>query len=996
MVPILASAFPYTGNGLGGLSDAVEAVVTHEINGIYELFMRYPVSGLHYEDLANGKIVMAKPDDITDEQPFRIYRITKPLNGIVSVYARHICYDLSGIVVEPFTAGSLTEAFQTIPTKCTPSSPITLSTTRAVASGITLSEPRPLWKLLGGQEGSLLDVYGGEWDFDKLTAKLVTQLGTDRGVNIRYGKNLTEMEQDTTIEASYSGVYPYWYDEETDTLVTLTEKVVAVTGSVVTDRNLVLNCSDDFDTQPTEQQLRDRANAYISANSIGNVAASWKISFVDTTEGVDRVMLGDTLHVFYAALGVNATARAVKTEYDVLQERYKAITVGKVKQNLAAIIVNDQKETASKIKTTKSFLEQAIEDATYSITHGGGTFREIYDGYTLKEIVSLDDPDITLAQSVWRWNNGGFGHSSTGYNGQYTLALLPDGSINAAMITTGILNSNIIRAGILQDVLGKNSWNLDTGAFTITNGSINISTNSAVYDLIQLNWNDNNANNITTRMWAGGVTSRDNTSRITAEHTRWGFSVMKSTIDGSQSFPVASLGSGTLQLGGNSSTFPNEGSGVSGTLFVKNSMGETVATIQPSGNYENFQNGITRSILASGFLYQYDSNGTQRQTLSSDGKLWQYDSSGKKRTYLEYGDIFLYTSAEKKTAHLSGSNFVSGGSLQLHDTSEIERARLTTDGLSFYNASGTTTLTAGTYNGTSGILYLYDGSTPSYRAYLDYTALSFRDTSGTTQSQIRQTEFTLYSSGVKRNTMIPTGNMQYDSSGVKISQWDNASLKYYNTSGAVQAKFGILASSAWYSGRANAALVSSKQPSSTGDYYPLASVKAYSSDWTIGTLNDDLYFVNTPDANYSSSVNNMLRYKLQYVSTTGGNKSGDILTTLNTTDRVTEQGTSGIWRYRKWASGYAECWGTIAAAEHTFSAWGTGYYSTEVGVQTYPVTFSGAPYELATPLSGNAWVSLLSSDTKQTATKSGGYRAFRPVSGNATFGIEIYACGQLA
>lgn len=478
---IIASAYPYTGNGLGGLPDALEAIVTHEINGQYELYFRYPLTGLHYEELQSGKIVMAKPDDITDEQPFRIYRITKPLNGVVTVYARHLCYDLQGIVVEPFTAGSLTEAMLTIPTKCTPSSPITLQTTRTVASGITLNEPRPLWRLLGGQEGSLLDVYGGEWDFDKLDATLVTQLGQDRGVNIRYGKNLTELEQDATIEASYSGVFPYWYDEETSTLVTLTEKVVAVTGSVVTDRNLVLDCSDDFDTQPTEQQLRDRANAYIAANSVGNLKSSWKVSFVDTEDFIDKVALGDTLHVYYEALGVNATARAVKTEYDVLKGKYKSITVGRVKQNLAAIIVNDKKETDEKIKTTKSYLEQVIDEATYSITHGGGVFRAIYDGYNLKEIVSLDDPDITQALSVWRWNNGGFGHSSTGYNGQYTLALLPDGSINAEVITTGILNANIIRAGILQDAAGKNSWNLDTGILTITDGKI-IATNTKVYN----------------------------------------------------------------------------------------------------------------------------------------------------------------------------------------------------------------------------------------------------------------------------------------------------------------------------------------------------------------------------------------------------------------------------------------------------------------------------------------------------------------------------------
>ena len=492
-VMIIAQAYPYTGNGLGGLPDAIEAITTHEINGQYELYFRYPVTGLHYEELLNGRIVMAAPDDLTDEQPFRIYRITKPLNGVVTVYARHLCYDLQGIVVEPFTAGSLTEAMLTIPTKCTPSSPITLQTTRTVASGITLNEPRPLWRLLGGQEGSLLDVYGGEWNFDKLEAKLVTTLGTDRGVQIRYGKNLTELEQDTTIEATYSGVYPFWYDEDSNTLVTLPEKVVDVTGSVVTNRVMTYDCSDVFEEEPTEQQLRDRTNAYIAANSIGNMTASWKVSFVDAPDfPFDKVMLGDVIHVFYEALGVNATARAVKTEYDVLAKRYKAVTIGRVKQNIAAIIVSDQRETDSKIKTAKSYLEQAIDEATYSITHGGGVFREIYDGYDLKEIVSLDDPDITRALSVWRWNNGGFGHSSTGYNGQYTLALLPDGSINAEMITTGILNANIIRAGILQDAAGKNSWNLQTGAFTITNGSISIETNSAQDDRITLNFDDGN------------------------------------------------------------------------------------------------------------------------------------------------------------------------------------------------------------------------------------------------------------------------------------------------------------------------------------------------------------------------------------------------------------------------------------------------------------------------------------------------------------------------
>lgn len=657
---IIAQTYPYTGNGLGGLPDALEAIVTHEINGQYELFLRYPVTGLHYEELISGRIIMAAPDDLTDEQPFRIYRITKPLNGIVSVYARHLCYDLQGIVVEPFTAGSLTEAFQVIPTKCTPTSPITLQTTRSVASGITLTEPRPMWKLLGGQEGSLLDVYGGEWDFDKDEATLVTTLGADRGVSIRYGKNMTEMEQDASIEACYSAVYPFWYDEESSTLVNLPEKTVAVTGAVVSNRVMVLDCSDDFDNQPTEQQLRDRANAYITANSIGNVKASWKISFVDTQDlPFDKVMLGDTLHVYYERLDVNATARAVKTEYDVLQGRYKAITVGRVKQNLAAIIVENQEKTESEFAKVKSDLETAVDDATDFIRNGAGYMRFIYNSSDeLQEIVSLDDPDITQAHKVWRWNNGGFGFSSTGYNGPYTLAITQNGAIVADFITAGTLNANVIKAGILQDAANKNSWNMTTGAFTITNGTINITTNSSSFDVINLLYHDAYVN-VGASLAPSGLQS---TNYLSQYQLRVGYACIYQTNYG----------------------------------------------VNPNVDIFSLDYGV---------IHFRNTDGTVRQRLDN-GTLRQYDANGKQRTYLEYGDIYLKDASEVIRTHLNsqghllladstGANRVAaygttGGlwlqkasdantSVFITDTSNETRARLSYDALGFWNASGTLT-----------------------------------------------------------------------------------------------------------------------------------------------------------------------------------------------------------------------------------------------------------------------------------------------------------------
>ena len=645
MSPILSNTFPVVGNGLGGLPDAIECVVSHEINGIYELQMRYPVTGQHFEEIEIGRFIMAKPDDLTDAQPFRVYRITKPLNNVVTVYARHICYDMQGIVVEPFSAGSLTEAFQTIPTVLTPANSFNFQTTRSVASGIEITEPRPLWKLLGGQEGSLLDVYGGEWDFDGYDVKLVTQLGTNRGVTIRYGKNMTDLEQDATIEAAYSGVYPFWYDEETETLVTLTEKFVTVPGAVVTNRVLTLDCSDDFDTQPTEQQLRDRANAYISANSIGNAKTSWKVSFVSSTGYEDdlrlleQVQLGDTLGVHYDRMGVDATARAVKTEYDVLAGRYKAVTIGRVKQSLAQIIVEQQERTESQFAGVKSDIEHAVDGATDFIKHGEGYMRFIYNASDeLTEIVSLDDPDITQALSVWRWNNGGFGHSSTGYNGPYTLAITQNGAIVADFITAGTLNANVIRAGILQDTAGKNSWNLQTGAFTITNGTINITTTSQTNDVIQFQYNE----------WKNK------------------FSPLEYKIINTSTQRAVQIQAGGIFAYSN---------------YVENGQNTLRTLIQDGMLHQYDGNGKERTYLEYGDIYLKDASEVTRTHLNSQGYLFLSDSTGANRVaaYGTTGGLWL-----QKASDVNTSVFIT-------DTSNETRARLSYDALGFWNASGTLT-----------------------------------------------------------------------------------------------------------------------------------------------------------------------------------------------------------------------------------------------------------------------------------------------------------------
>lgn len=712
MIPVLASSYPFIGNGLGGLSDAIECVITHEVNGIYELRMRYPITGVNYSDIAVNGFIMAKTDVLTAEQPFRIYRITKPLNGIVTVYARHISYDMAGVIVSPFSASTLTAALLDLPNHCTPALAFTINTTKSVASPFSMTEPKELWRVLGGSEGSFLDLYGGEWDFNVLTATLRTRLGTDRGVQIRYGKNLTALDQDSTLESTYSAVWPYWYDEETNTLVEITGKYVSVPGAAVSDRILLLDCSADFVSAPTEQQLTDRANAFINANSVGSPKLSWKVSFAmlaqageyETQAALEQVGLGDTVEVIYDALGVNASARVVQIEFDVLKEQYKTVTIGRVKQNLASIIVAQNKETDAKITSAKSELERAVDRSTDFIKNGAGYMRLIYDSNDhLVEIVSLDNPDISLAQNVWRWSNGGFGFSNTGYNGTYGLALTQAGEIVADYITTGTLTANVIRAGILQDTANKNSWNLQTGAFTITEGSINITTNSQTYDAISLTYNE----------WTASMAPLQ--FDLKNSSTKKEFLLQAGGIYGYSDYStnkrdVLISADGSEWLGGGSNA---------GMLYLNNASGNTTATLDGSTGK------ITLGGSTNGEIIVKNSSNANRIILTgSSGNITSVNHTLGSSS-LGAGTMFVNNASNNSVIVLDGANAaITGQTLTLGGTMtgagniKINRAdgtngmefnpslpamiikaangtgyrtALADDGLYFYNSSGTQT-----------------------------------------------------------------------------------------------------------------------------------------------------------------------------------------------------------------------------------------------------------------------------------------------------------------
>ena len=471
-------------NGIGILADAIFCEITEERNGIFELEMQYPITGIHYEEIKTRNIIFAPPSPIDNAQPFRIYRITKPINGIITIYGEHISYDLSGIPVSPFTAGSAAEAMSKLQSSAAIESPFTFWTDKETIATMSVVAPASTRSLLGGQQGSVLDVYGGEYQFDRYTVRLYNQRGMNRGVSIRYGKNLTSLEQDENISSVYTGVYPYWMDADNN-LVTLPEKILNAPGTYNFTRIMALDLSQEFESAPTEEQLRNRANTYMTANNIGVPKVSLDVSFIqlEQTEEyknialLERVELCDTVNVEIPELGVSATAKCVKTVYDVLQERYTSVELGEARTNIADTIA-DQQQKIEKSPTT-SAMQKAINNATNWLTSADGYVIAVKDDNgTWKEILFLDTPSVETAKNVLRINTNGIGFSTNGVNGPYRNAWTIDGSLVADFITTGVLTANLIKAGVLQSLNGASSINMETGEANLTGngtfGSIKI------------------------------------------------------------------------------------------------------------------------------------------------------------------------------------------------------------------------------------------------------------------------------------------------------------------------------------------------------------------------------------------------------------------------------------------------------------------------------------------------------------------------------------------
>ena len=454
----------FLSNGLGSLPDVSKCEVVEERNGSFELEMNYHISGKRYSDLELRRIIVAKPNPYANPQPFRIYAISKPMNGLVTIKAEHISYDMAGYPVSRFTASCVEEAFEKLKSESVVENcpfefllrGFKIDSNSESDCEFVIQKPASMRSILGGSTGSILDVYGGEYEFDSYTTILHKERGTDRGVTIRYGKNMTDLNQEENCSNVYTAVYPYFLYEDKENeqsiLVELPEKTIPISEATYNyTRIYPLDVATEWKNIyewhyecPSDLEIREIAKKYILDHELGKPKVSLTVSFEQLSQSeeyaalemLETVHLCDKVNVEFPKLGVSATSKCIKTTYNVLTGKYVSIELGEARSNLASSIVSQNYTVEEKIDNlpTKPFITQEVEKAAKIISGSLGGYVAIHSSTGSNcpdEILIMDTDDIAKAQKVWKWNHEGLGYSDNGYHNSYVTVINDAGKIIA-------------------------------------------------------------------------------------------------------------------------------------------------------------------------------------------------------------------------------------------------------------------------------------------------------------------------------------------------------------------------------------------------------------------------------------------------------------------------------------------------------------------------------------------------------------------------------------
>ena len=451
--------------GIGDITGAYDGVAVEEANGLKEITFKLPISSPRYSQITVGSYIKAKVDDLHVPQIYEVYKITKPMKGIVTVKAQHISYILGKATVMPFETTGITMVTVKMIQNLVGTFPFTFDSDIVnSASAFKIDKPMSFRNVIGGWKGSILDVFGGELDWDNINVHLYAHRGTDRGVTIEYGKNLVDLTQEESNANVYDAVIGYAIKDET-TYVGDIQKITT-TNSPRT-LNVDFSSAFDYDETPTVAKLNQLALAYAQNNNIGIPKINLRVAFeplerfseYEDITLLEQTGLFDTVHVTFPKLGVDATAKVIRTEYDFINEKPISIELGNAKTNLLGL-VDEQIENqisgididvdTSEIEETIGFLDSYVDEMTDVITNSLGLFATKVEksggGY---QMYLHNRPNLADSQFQWTMNAGGFAVSQDGGD-TWSAGIDPNGNAVFNSLAANTVNALKIYGSYIQ------------------------------------------------------------------------------------------------------------------------------------------------------------------------------------------------------------------------------------------------------------------------------------------------------------------------------------------------------------------------------------------------------------------------------------------------------------------------------------------------------------------------------------------------------------------
>lgn len=408
MIPRLYDTADITTAGIS-LADTISCVVDEERNGVFDLTMVVATTTPYFEELAEGKYILAKPNHTQNPQLFEIYEITRPILQRVTVRAHHVSYRLSFIPVEPFSCTGITDTLNGLISNSMETNPFTFYTDITnTASTYNQTAPASLRSRLGGTEGSVLDVFGGEYLWDNFTVNLLLHRGQNNGVQLRVAKNISALEQTTNMENVVTGALPYWSNDDGTVNLYGDIQYNANASDYPYKRTVLLDLSEEFETTPSSSQLNSAAQEYVNQANLGVVNTNIKLSFVDLADTeeykgspLERVNLCDTVNVIYNPLSISFQAKAIRLSYDVLAERTLEIEVGDARSTISKTITDLVGDVSSVIKTGKKLVSvtQKIDREVGVITQTVADVEESISGVN-EQITTINSNVSSITQTT--------------------------------------------------------------------------------------------------------------------------------------------------------------------------------------------------------------------------------------------------------------------------------------------------------------------------------------------------------------------------------------------------------------------------------------------------------------------------------------------------------------------------------------------------------------------------------------------------------------------